>query len=198
MIYRLKLFLPSKLLCVLSALSLLAFQLPNGYAMDKKQHAAESKESTSWQWAIAESSMLESKITISNAARVDSSNHNNYQVGCNLVDANKYGKEDKDEITDPPSRVEKFVNSELPNGILLISCPVGAHSRLLEVYDPSKQSSKPVFSRVGSYYAGWKVEQERLVLYFDQPCESDQYKTSKPSDCEQFYEVSIQWPRLNN
>lgn len=191
MIQRLKEILPSSLVHVVC---LLALQFSNAYAAEKSQSAEDNRELNQWQWSITKSSMLESTITITNSGKVQAS----YLVGCNLSDANKHDNKQDNELTDPPSLVEKFSNAKIPKGILLVSCHVGAHSRLIEVYDPFKESNNPVFSRVGSYYAGWRIEQEQLFLYFDQPCASDSPKTSKPSNCERFYEVSIKWPKKNS
>ena len=56
-------------------------------------------------------------------------------------------------------------------GVLVVICPVGAHSVQLSVYDPFLTRTTPLWEKTGSYLAHWTIEEGKLLLTYDKPCD---------------------------
>jgi len=54
----------------------------------------------------------------------------------------------------------------------VITCNVGAHSQQVNIIDLTKNPGHPIFSKTGSYVAGWEIQDGELWLSYDQPCET--------------------------
>jgi hypothetical protein len=156
-----------------------------------KEHLDSSKQTnkigsetknTDWNWSIVSSDLMESIILVSK----NNKSVARYAIACNLSDVNH--RSDSLQTDEEVSRVEFVSTTKLPDKVLLVSCTVGAHARLISVYDPMNQSSEPVFSKVGSYYAYWEIETDQLLLHYDQPCPSEQ------QSCDRFQKVTVPWP----
>ncbi len=135
----------------------------------------------SWVWKLESASFLESKISIYSA----NNKLTTYTIECNLEDA--LLKEPLEE-SDSPARIEKMITPKIPHGVLLTTCIVGAHSKNVSVFDPTKNLTDAVFSIVGSYYADWQLVDNELIIYYDRPCETNQL------NCELYYRESVAWP----
>lgn len=59
-----------------------------------------------------------------------------------------------------------------PEGLLVISCNVGAHSQHLAIVDPGDKAARPAFAVTGSYFAGWEIEDGELWISYDRACDS--------------------------
>ena len=59
-----------------------------------------------------------------------------------------------------------------PEGLLIVTCDVGAHSQHIAIIDPAKKSHKAVFSRTGSYFANWEIQVGELWISFDRACDT--------------------------
>ena len=55
-------------------------------------------------------------------------------------------------------------------GLLLVTCDVGAHSQLLSIIDPRVRSRRPAYSRGGSYFVSWELQDGELWISYDRPC----------------------------
>jgi len=142
--------------------------------------AAEAK-TESWSWKLDSADLMESKISILSGKKVLAS----YFVGCDLSDA--LSKEISEE-EENPGKVDKIVSASFPSGILLVTCTVGAHSQSISIFDPKVNSKEAVFSKTGSYYAGWELKDGQLVIFYDRPCDA------KQKNCEYFQKISVNWP----
>lgn len=77
-----------------------------------------------------------------------------------------------------------------PRGLLIVTCNVGAHSQYIAIVDPAKKSHKPAFSRTGSYFASWEIQDGELWISFDQACD-----TGPTVECPDGFEtIFVQYP----
>lgn len=134
--------------------------------------------SDQWSWKLLSHSMYESKVAIY------FNNHlvKQYLVECNLANDNQ------DSQSDESSKIEKVTTNNNHTGLLLVTCISGAHSKLIEIYDPTALNEAPVFSKFGAYYAGWEKRNGQLFVFYDQACKANS------KDCQQFEKVEILWP----
>jgi hypothetical protein len=135
-------------------------------------------DSDHWSWKLLSHSMHQSKVGIFFEKKLV----RHYQIDCNLAN------HAEDSHSEEASLIEKLVSNKNPNGLLLITCIQGAHSKLVEVYNPAMTQDTPVFSQTGAYYAGWLKRDEQLFIYYDQACKP----TSK--NCQRYERVEVQWP----
>ena len=59
-----------------------------------------------------------------------------------------------------------------PLGLLVVTCNVGAHSQHIAIVDPVKKSHGEVFTRTGSYFAGWEIQDGELWISHDRACDT--------------------------
>ncbi len=57
-----------------------------------------------------------------------------------------------------------------PQGLLVLTCDLGAHSQLLSIIDPQVKSKRPIYSRSGSYFVAWELQDGELWISYDRPC----------------------------
>jgi len=77
-----------------------------------------------------------------------------------------------------------------PEGLLIVTCNVGAHSQHIAVIDPTSKSNQPVLARTGSYFADWEIQDGELWISYDQACD-----TGPTIDCpDGFATVFVQYP----
>lgn len=136
-------------------------------------------DSDQWSWKLLSHSMWQSKVGIYFKNQLV----NHYLIDCNL------GNQAEDLQSDEASQIEKLVSAKNTDGLLLITCMQGAHSKLVQIYDPTRKQNTPVFSQIGAYYAGWLMRDEQLIIYYDQACKT----TSK--NCQSFERIEFQWPK---
>ena len=74
-----------------------------------------------------------------------------------------------------------------PHGLLLITCDLGAHSQLLSIIDPRVRSRRPVYSRGGSYFVSWELQDGELWISYDRPCAGGE-SSACPSGFETLFE----------
>lgn len=137
-----------------------------------------------WRWQIDTAGYAESKVSI----YIGEERIISYLIECNLENNQSDG-------SDEQSQIAKVVSNNNNYGLLLITCTVGAHSKLVQIYNPINESSEPVFSKVGSYQAGWKVEEHQLFVFYDEPCSEN--KHNNDVTCDQYQQVLKKWPNLN-
>lgn len=109
-----------------------------------------------------------------------------YRFDCNLEppSAESGGEEGEG------ARIEVVYPQSHPAGLLVVICPVGAHSVQLELFDPLTDGQRALFHEVGSFYADWEMRGDRLWVRYDRPC-------TRPDDipCEIGYEtIERPWP----
>lgn len=135
--------------------------------------------SSLWSWKLLSHSLYQSKVAIFYENRMV----RQYLVGCNLA------SDSVDSESDEASKIEKVISNNNRTGLLLITCISGAHSKLIEIYDPTILDDNPVFSKFGAYSAGWEKRNGQLFVYYDRACQP----SSK--NCHQFETIEIEWPK---
>ncbi len=157
------------------ALSVSTSQAQDNSSSDKDPQG----DPVQWHWKLIKASMHESILGIYHGKHLT----HRYHIGCHL----DYQEEDLD--TAESSKIEKVISTNNNDGLLLLTCIQGAHSKLIEIYDPKIEQSAPVFSQYGAYYAGWEKRDGQLIIYYDQACQS----TS--NDCLEYQRVEFKWPK---
>ncbi len=136
-----------------------------------------------WSWAIESAGFGGSRIAVKSGNIVRA----RYEVECDLS-ARDVG--DVDEPEDVAPSVDRVRPDSHPAGLLAVVCPVGAHSARLSFFDPLVDSTQPVFTRTGSFFAHWELRKGGLWAIYDQPCEA-----KHPGACEiPFETVELPWP----
>jgi hypothetical protein len=107
-----------------------------------------------------------------------------YNFSCDLTDAGEGDNGDSN------ARLNLVKLDSNPEGLLLITCNVGAHSQQINIIDLARKSNLPVFSETGSYMADWEIQDGELWLSYDQPCE-----TGISVECPDGFEtIFVQYP----
>ena len=77
------------------------------------------------------------------------------------------------------------------SNLLVVVCNHGAHSREISIFDTSRRSDEPVWSKVGSYFADWQLVHGDLSISYDLPCTDDV--------CDQpFATTEVSWNALTD
>ena len=107
-----------------------------------------------------------------------------YDLSCDLTDVGEGSYSDNGASLD-------LVRPESnPEGLLVVGCNVGAHSRQITIIDLTRQSKEPVFSATGSYTASWEIQDGELWIGYDEPCD-----TGPTVECPDGYETRfVQYP----
>ncbi|MDH3221072.1 MAG: hypothetical protein OEO19_16190 [Gammaproteobacteria bacterium] len=88
-----------------------------------------------------------------------------FDFSCDLTDAVESG------VPGNGASLELVKPASNPDGLLIVTCNVGAHSQYLAVIDPMHQTSQPAFAFTGSYFVKWELEDGELWISFDEPCD---------------------------
>ena len=139
----------------------------------------------SLEWTVQSASYRESQVAVFRGTTLLAT----YSVNCDASEAAKPAELGLEE----ESTQIGFANPiSHPEGLLIVACRVGAHSKELSVYDPNSDHTAPLWHRTGSYYAGWQMtENSHLVLFYDRPCEHPVCNT-------RFERVEIMWHHTKN
>jgi len=124
--------------------------------------AADHKPQADWSWHVLASGISESRISIYQRDQLLGI----FNFSCDLTDA------DAEDSIDSNASLSLVIIDSNPEGLLVITCNVGAHSQQVNIIDLTKHPGHPVFSKTGSYVAGWEIQDGELWLSYDQPCET--------------------------
>ena len=122
--------------------------------------AAEHAGHEGWRWHALAGGIDQSRIAIYN----DEQLLGIYDLDCDLT------------IPPEPDPREGGATLELvrpdshPRGVLILVCDLGAHSQMLAIIDPQVRSKRPVYSRSGSYFVAWELQDGELWISYDRPC----------------------------
>ena len=133
-----------------------------------------------WAWQLESATIFESVVAIQ---KTDGS-LNRYQFQCDLTDT-------LNEQTEKSSTIETVVPTSHPNGVLIVTCYMGAHAEMLTIVDPIK--NKVVYKKIGSYFVDWRLEGGEITIDYDTPCEDTKKKTCAELDSD-FVTISQTWP----
>jgi hypothetical protein len=141
---------------------------------------ADHKADAPWSWHIVSAGLDESRISVYRRDQLLGI----YNLSCDLTDLNE------------GPRIENNASLNLvqiesrPQGLLLITCNLGAHSQQVAIIDLASKSNQPVFSISGSYFADWELEDGKLWIRYDRPCDG-----GLSAECPDGFEtVYVQYP----
>ena len=123
--------------------------------------SADHKVDAPWSWHVLSSGLDESRLSVYRRDQLLGI----FNLSCDLTDASE-GPAVENGASLTLVRIESH-----PDGLLFITCNVGAHSQQVAIIDLATKSNQPVFSRTGSYIARWEVQDGELWIGYDRPCE---------------------------
>jgi len=176
----------------INRIALLAATLVVAAGCQRGNHreAAIPQESTSvvpesvprWRWQLDYYDIAGSQLSVYRDERRIAQ----YRVDCNREPPSPESEAEEGQR----ARVDVVYPKSHPAGLMVVICPVGAHSVQLELFDPLTSRKSALFHEVGSFYADWELRGDRLWVKYDQPC-------TGPDDipCEIAYEtIELPWP----
>jgi len=133
-----------------------------------------------WSWHIVSGGLDESRVAIYRQTELVGI----YDFSCDLTGAGS------GEMGETDASLDLVQPASHPQGLLVITCNVGAHSQHIAIVDPAEKRHQPVFARTGSYFARWELEDGELWLSYDRPC-----ATLVSVECPDGFEtVFVQYP----
>lgn len=141
---------------------------------------ADHQPDAHWSWHVVSAGADESRLSVYRG----STPLGIYDISCDLTDARE-GERVEDEAS---LNLVRPISS--PEGLLVISCNVGAHSQMITIIDLTRKSKQSVFTATGSYSATWEIQDGELWIGYDEPCD-----TGPTVDCPDGFEtVFVQYP----
>ena len=141
---------------------------------------ADHESGAAWSWHVVSAGLDESRVALYRQQQLVGI----FNFSCDLT-----ATADSDDGENGPS-LELVEAGAHPGGLLLLKCNVGAHSQHLAIVDPSRKTGHVVFTRTGSYFVEWEIQDGELWISYDQPCE-----TGPSVDCPDGYEtVFVRYP----
>lgn len=108
-----------------------------------------------------------------------------YNLACDLTDASE------GEPVNGSASLSVVKPDSNPEGLLVNSCNVGAHSQQIAIIDLARGSKQAAFSATGSYSASWEIQDGELWLGYDEPCD-----TGPTVDCPDGFQTTfVQYPQ---
>ena len=120
------------------------------------------KDNAPWSWHIRSAGSDESRIAIYRGDKP----LGNFDISCDLTDVRE-----GPQVENGASLNRVQIDSH-PDGLLLITCNVGAHSQMISIIDLASKANEPVFSVTGSFFAKWELQDGALWISYDRPCEA--------------------------
>lgn len=116
-------------------------------------------------WKLLSSTVDSSKIEVVRANQVVAQ----YELNCDLREVLN---PDPEKLEGEVNKLGLVVTPSKPQGLVVTSCRVGAHSKQLAVYDLESDRKEPVWEKTGSYFGEWSINHNYdLVLSYDEPCD---------------------------
>jgi hypothetical protein len=123
---------------------------------------ADHDPASAWSWHVMSAGGDESRLAVYQFDRLIGI----YDIDCDLTDASAGDR------VDGIASINLVKPTIRPQGLLVISCNVGAHSQQISIIDPQHKSSVVAFSVTGSYAATWELQDGELWIGFDEPCDT--------------------------
>lgn len=123
--------------------------------------SADHKVDAPWSWHVLSSGLEESRLSVYRRDQLLGI----FNLSCDLTDARE-GPGIKNGAGLNLVRLDSH-----PEGLLLITCNVGAHAQQIAIIDLAVKTNQPVFSETGSFFADWDVREGELWIRYDRPCE---------------------------
>jgi len=134
-----------------------------------------------WTWQLDRAMLNDSVVSIS----IDGQAISHYEFSCDLSDALLETEEDESSAT-----IDSVVTDSNPEGLLVVTCMFGAHSEQISIIDPFQNKRHAEFSKVGSYFVDWHLNDDQLWIKYDESCEK---KDNDVCDVP-FLTVEMPWP----
>ncbi len=134
-----------------------------------------------WAWQLESATVFESVIAIQQA----DGSIRRHKFQCDLTDA-------LNEKTEMSSTIETVLPTSHPDGVIIVTCYKGAQSEMIAIIDPLKD--KVVYKKLGSYFVDWRLEEGKIIVDYDMPCEDTKNKTCADDPDNQFVTISQTWP----
>lgn len=134
-----------------------------------------------WAWQLESATIFESSIAIKQA----DGSIIRHKFQCDLTDA-------LNEKTELSSTIETVTPISHPDGVLVVTCYRGANAEMIAIIDPLED--KVVYKKMGSYFVDWHLEDGKMIIDYDKPCENTKEKVCSDDPDNQFVTVSQPWP----
>lgn len=122
--------------------------------------SADHKADAVWSWHVLSSGLDESRLSVYRRDQLLGI----FNLSCDLTDVREGPS------IDNGATLNLVQIDPHPEGLLLITCNVGAHSHQVVIIDLAAKSNQPVFSETGSFFARWEVQDGELWIGYDRPC----------------------------
>lgn len=141
---------------------------------------ADHKNGTTWSWHVLSAGLDESRVAIYDKKALVGI----FDFSCDLT------SDGEGDMRETDASLELVQPSSNPEGLLVVTCNVGAHSQYLAIVDPTRKTNQPVFAETGSYFAKWELQDGELWISYDYPCD-----TGMSVECPDGFEtVFVQYP----
>ncbi|MCP4332753.1 MAG: hypothetical protein GY785_08870 [Gammaproteobacteria bacterium] len=142
---------------------------------------ADHKPAADWSWHVVSAGADESRLSVYQQDQLLGI----YNLSCDLTDVSE------GQGVDDNANINLVKPESNPEGLLVISCNVGAHSRQITIIELARHSKKSVFSATGSYTASWEIQDGELWIGYDEPCDA-----GLSVDCpDGFVTTFVQYPQ---
>lgn len=131
-------------------------------AMPQEPIAAGREGVSAWHWQLDYHNFNDSQLSVYRDQRRIAQ----YQLDCNLEPSDPESESEDGE----GARVDVVYPAGHRAGLLVVACPVGAHSVQLALFDPLINRDSALFYKVGSFFADWELRGDQLWVLYDQPC----------------------------
>jgi hypothetical protein len=124
--------------------------------------SADHKPDAPWSWHLQSAGADESLLSVYRRDHLLGI----YDIDCDLTDVIE------GEPVDDGASLNLVKPDSRPEGLLVISCNVGAHSQQVTIIDLARKATRPAFTATGSYTASWEIQDGELWIGYDEPCDT--------------------------
>ena len=117
---------------------------------------------TTWSWHLLSAGLDESRVAIYDKKALIGI----FDFSCDLT------AEGEGDMRENGASLELVHPDSNPEGLLVVTCDLGAHSQYIAIVDPNHKTHRPVFAETGSYFAKWELQDGALWISYDRPCET--------------------------
>ena len=124
--------------------------------------SADHKSGATLAWHVVSGGLDESRVSLYKEQRLVGI----FDIACDLTAAVN------DDLPDNGVALQLARPASSPGGLLIVTCNVGAHSQHIAIIDPDKKTHHPVYSRTGSFFVDWEIQDGELWISFDRACDT--------------------------
>lgn len=148
------------------------------------QPRADHKPEAVWSWHILSTGISESRMSIYRRDELLGI----FDFSCDLTEL------DDGESGANGNTIQLVQIDSHPQGLLLLRCNLGAHSQMLNIIDLANKSNRAAFSRTGSFFTAWEIQDGELWISYDRPCDG-----GRSVECPDGFEtIFVQFPETGN